>query len=104
MANRRKTVEEVERLLRDVGSKIDELIEKGKEVSGEAGDEIDKKIVELKANKEGIERDFHDRKRKFEQSFHDKKRAMDPKLKRSAAHFKEAFVHLNEAIKALFSK
>jgi|GEM_PF-1714000 len=104
MATKNKTVEEVEKLLKDIGYKIDELIEKGKKVSGEAGDEIDKKIEELKAKKWDLETDFEDMKRKVEQRFQHERTHMDPKLKKSGEHFKEAFSQLNEAIKALFSK
>lgn len=99
-----KNIEEVDNLLKDLGTKIDALIEKGKKVSGEAGDEIDKKINEFKANKEDIENQFRERKTEFEQRYHQKRNSLDPRLKQSSQHFKEAFFQLNEAIKVLFSK
>jgi F0F1-type ATP synthase membrane subunit b/b' len=104
MATGKKTIEEVERLLKDIGEKIDELIEKGKKMSGEAGDEIDKKIDELKGKKWDLEQDFEEMKRKFQERFEHEREHMDPKLKKSGQHFKAAFFELNEAIKALFSK
>jgi Skp family chaperone for outer membrane proteins len=104
MASKNKAVEEVEKLLRDIGIKIDELIEKGKEASGEAKKEIEKKIEELKLNKEDLERDFQNKKTKFEQLYNRKKTEMDPRFKKSGIHLREAFKQLNEAVKALFSK
>lgn len=104
MANKNKTIEEVEKLLKDIGEKIDDLIEKGKKVSGEAGDEIDKKIDELKNKKWDLERDFDEMKVRFDQRFQEEKKNMEPKLKKSGEHFKAALFQLNEAIKALFEK
>lgn len=102
MDRKSKAVEEVEKLLQDIGAKIDELIEKGKEVSGEAKREIDQRIADLKDKKENLERDFYTRKRDLDEKLRQKKKEMDPKFKRSGAHFKEAFRQLNEAIKVLF--
>src|SRR5690606_34000191 len=104
MGSKNKAVEEVEKLLHDIGIKIDELIVKGKEASGEAKKEIEKKIVELKLNKEDLEKDFQNKKTKFEKMYNRKKTEMDPKFKKSRIHLREAFIQLNEAVKALFSK
>lgn len=102
MDRKNKAVEEVEKLLQDIGAKIDELIEKGKEVSGEAKRDIDQHIAELKGKRENLERDFYSKKRDLDEKIRQKKKEMDPKFKRSGAHFREAFRQLNEAIKALF--
>ena len=104
MALKNKAVEEVEKLLQDIGNKIDDLIEKGKEASGEASKEIDKKIDELKIKKDNLERDFQNKRRNFDEKFQNKKRDMDPKLKKSGTHLKEAFKQLVEAVRTLFQK
>src|SRR5690606_11325219 len=102
MANKNRPLEEVEKLLKDIGEKIDELIEKGKKISGEAGDEIDKKINDLKNNQWDLEQDLQEMKTRFGQRFHEEKKSMEPKLKKSGQHLKAAFFQLNEAIKAVF--
>lgn len=104
MTKKNKTIEEVEKLLKDIGEKIDVLIEKGKKASGEAGDEIDQKIEELKRNKWNLENEIEELKRKVEERFQDERKAMEPKLKKSAEHLKAALFQLNEAVKAIFSK
>jgi len=104
MANKNRPLEEVEKLLKDIGEKIDELIEKGKKVSGEAGDEIDKKINDLKNNQWDLERDLQEMKARFGQRFDEEKKNMEPKLKKSGQHLKAALFQLNEAIKSLFEK
>jgi peptidoglycan hydrolase CwlO-like protein len=104
MSNKNKTIEEVEKLLKDIGEKIDDLIEKGKKLSGEAGGEIDKKIDELKNKKWDLERDFEEMKARLDERFQEEKKNMGPKLKKSGEHFKAALFQLNEAVKALFEK
>lgn len=48
----------VEELLRDLGKKIDELIERGKGKSEGFGKEMDSRLEELRKNKEKLEQDF----------------------------------------------
>jgi|SRR5690606_5980041 len=104
MASKNKAVEEVEKLLHDIGIKIDELIEKGKEASGEAKKEIEKRIEEMKLKKEDLEKDFQKKKTEFEQMYNKKRKEMDPRFERSGIHLREAFNQLNEAVKVLFTK
>lgn len=55
MSTKDKSVEE---LFRDLGKKIDELIEKGKQNSESVREGLDKRVEEIKKNKEKLENDF----------------------------------------------
>lgn len=55
MSHKDKSVEE---LFRDLGRKIDELIEKGKQSSEGVREDLDKRVEEIKKNKEKLENDF----------------------------------------------
>jgi len=55
MENKDKTVED---LFRDLGRKIDHLIEKGKQSSEGARFDLDKRVEEIRKNKEKLENDF----------------------------------------------
>jgi polyhydroxyalkanoate synthesis regulator phasin len=48
----------VEDLFRDLGRKIDQLIERGKMNSEEVRIELDKRVEEIRKNKEKLESDF----------------------------------------------
>ncbi len=48
----------VEDLFKDLGRKIDQLIERGKMSSEEVRDELDKRMDEIRKNKEKLEEDF----------------------------------------------
>lgn len=104
MAETNKNIDEVDNLLKDLATKIDALIEKGKQVSAETGEKIDKKINEFKAYKEDIEEQFRQGKTELEQRNDKKRRFLDPRLRQSVPHIKEALFQLNEAIKVLFSQ
>ena len=56
--------EEVESILRDIGTKIEELIEKGTQAGGEAKVEIEKKIDDLKEKRTTLEAEFKKGKEK----------------------------------------
>ncbi len=104
MATKNKAVEEVEKLLQDIGARIEELIVKGKEASGEAKKEIDNKVGELKKKKRNLEKDFLNKKIDLDQKYKSKKKEMTPKLEKSKVHFKEAFNQLMQGLKALLGK
>jgi polyhydroxyalkanoate synthesis regulator phasin len=55
METKDKTVED---LFRDLGKKIDQLIERGKMNSEEIRVELDKRVEEIRRNKEKLEEDF----------------------------------------------
>lgn len=55
MATKNQSVED---LLADLGRKVDELIERGKQKSGSFGKEVEERMDELRKNKEKLEQDF----------------------------------------------
>ncbi len=104
MSEKKTGFEEVEILLQDIGGKIEELIEKGKEASGEAKVEIDKKINDLKEKKTTLEKEFRKGKAKVEKAYHEKKDEMEPNLSSAKFHFINAFKQLKEAIRILLKR
>jgi len=48
----------VEDLFRDLGKKIDQLIERGKMSSEDVREDLDKRMEEIRKNKEKLEEDF----------------------------------------------
>ena len=48
----------VEDLFRDLGKKIDQLIERGKMSSEDVREDLDKRVEEIRKNKENLEEDF----------------------------------------------
>ncbi|WP_109832356.1 sll1863 family stress response protein [Reichenbachiella versicolor] len=57
---------QIEDILKDLGRKIDELIEKAKTAKDEVRDDIDKKITVLKSRKKDLEDEYYDFKEKNE--------------------------------------
>lgn len=55
METKDKTVED---LFRDLGRKIDQLIERGKQSSEDAREELEKRVDEMRKNREKLENDF----------------------------------------------
>ncbi len=101
MTTKKGAFEEVESLLQDIGTKIEELIANGAEASGEAKVEIEKKIKELKKKKDSLENDFEKKKKEFEDKYNSKKKDVGPILEKSKNHFIDGFKDLLEAIKAV---
>jgi ribosomal protein L17 len=81
----------VENTLKELGKKIDQLIEESKEASLELREELDKTIATLKIKKEALEviiRDYQERKN----------------FRQAKGHFASALFELKKAFQALFSK
>ncbi|MFC4873860.1 hypothetical protein [Negadavirga shengliensis] len=102
MAKKKSAFDEIEKMLQDIGSKIEILIEKGAQATGEARDEIEEKIQELKKNKEKLEKDLKEKKKQFENKYKGRRKDVEPKLQESLQHFKEGFSALIAAINNLF--
>ena len=100
----KNSFEEVEKLLQEIGGKIEELIAKAAEASGDAKIEIEKKIKELRIKKEAMEKEFHKRRASFEKSYDEKFKSAEPEFKKSRDHLFSAIHHLVQAIKSVFSK
>ena len=104
MDQKRASFEEVEAILQDIGTKIEQLVEKGKEATGEAKAEIEKKISELRGKKTTIEGELQHAKEKWDQFYREKRSEVEPSLTESADHFKEGFKKLLEGIMLLLVK
>lgn len=104
MTKSKNSFEEVEKLLQEIGTKIEELIAKAAEASGEAKIEIEKKIKELRKNKDAMEKEFYKRKASFEKSFDENFKSAEPEFKKSGEHLISAIHHLVQAVKSVFSK
>ena len=90
--------DEIEKMLQEVGSKIETLIQKGTKATGEASEEIEKKIKDLHINKEKLEKEFHEKKSKFEEKYQSKSSTAKPFLDDSIAHFKQGVKSLVNAL------
>ncbi|WP_373493087.1 hypothetical protein [Aquiflexum sp.] len=101
MSEKKTGFEEVESILRDIGSRIEQLIEMGKTATGEAKDDIEKKIKDLKDKKTTLEGEFMKGKEKVEKLY---KEEMEPNFQESKVHFKEGFKQLLEGIKTLLGQ
>jgi predicted nuclease with TOPRIM domain len=104
MADKKTGFEEVEALLQDIGTKIEELIDKGKEAGGEAKEDIEKKIKDLKEKRTTLEDEFQKGKEKVQKLYEGKKEEMEPNLSASIEHFKEGFKELMEGVRKLVGK
>lgn len=82
---------QVESILAELGKKIDVLILEAKHASVEVRDDVERKIQELKKNKEKIERDFYEYKDKHEGKWYEAK-----------THLGSALHELKKAMDAVF--
>ena len=89
MAN--DTKGQVEKILAELGKKIDQLIVETKSASGDVREDVEKKIKELKKKKEKLEEDFESYKGKNEGKWQDAK-----------SHLSSAAQELKKAIEAMF--
>jgi predicted nuclease with TOPRIM domain len=104
MAKEKSNFEEVESILQDIGTKIEHLIEKGAEVTGEAKVEIENKINALRENKTTLEEEFKKAKEKVEQAYQEKREEIEPNLQESRKYFLNALEQIKLAFKALIGK
>ncbi|SHN24490.1 hypothetical protein SAMN04488057_11371 [Cyclobacterium lianum] len=101
MEKKKSGFEEIEKMLQEIGNKIEVLIEKGTKATGEASDEIEKKIKELHKNKEKLEKELKEKKAKFEEQYKGKKGNARPFFEESLLHFKQSVRSLISAINEL---
>lgn len=90
--------DEIEKMLQEIGSKIDVLIEKGAKATGELSEEIEKKISELHGKKEKLEKELNEKKATFEEKYRGKKGNAQPFLDESLDHFKQSILSLINAV------
>ena len=82
---------EAEKILKDLGQKIDELIDRAK--SGEVREDIDEAIEALKKQRD-----------KFEEKMKDIKEKNEPKVQEAKVHLRSAMEELNQAFQKMFRK
>ncbi len=81
----------VEEILKEVGKKIDTLVEDMKGATDDVKEEVEKKIAELKVKKEKLEEDF--------QEYRNQEKWQDAK-----GHFHNALHELKRGVEAFFAK
>ena len=65
MSEKKTTTQEIEDVLREIGDKIEELIQKGAEAGAEVKDDIEQKIADLKSKKTTLEEELQKAKALF---------------------------------------
>jgi len=84
---------QVEKILKEMGQKIDQLIAETKDASGEIRDDLEEKIKEFKSKKWKMEEEYNDFKSKNEGKWEEIK-----------THLSGAALELENAVKAAFKK
>lgn len=82
---------EAEKILKDLGQKIDDLIERAK--SGEVKEDIDEAIEALKKQRD-----------RFEEKMKDLKEKNEPKVQEAKVHLRSAMEEINLAFQKMFRK
>lgn len=82
---------DAEKVLKDLGRKIDELVERAK--SGEIKEDIDEAVEALKKQRD-----------KFEEKMRDVKEKNEPKMQEAKVHLRSAMDELNQAFQKMFRK
>lgn len=104
MEKKKTTTEEIEEVLQEIGKKIEELVEKGKEAGVDVKEEIEKKIKDLKENKTSLEEELKKAKELLKKEYEEKKEEIEPRLKESKGFVLEGLRQLGLAFKSLFGK
>ncbi|PIQ48671.1 MAG: hypothetical protein COW03_08630 [Cytophagales bacterium CG12_big_fil_rev_8_21_14_0_65_40_12] len=85
--------DDAEKLLIELREKIDELIEKGKDASGEVREELDETIEKLKVQRDKLEVKID--------AFREKN---EPKIEEAKFHLKNAMEEIGKAFEKIFKK
>lgn len=104
MEEHQSKAKDIEKVLKEIGDKIEELVKKGADAGMDVKDEIEKKIQELKDNKTTLEAEFKKGRDLLERELRERKEDIEPKLKESRFFLMEGFKQFGLAIKALFDK
>lgn len=84
---------QVEKLLTELGKKIDHLIEEAKKAGTEVSKDVEEKIADLKVKKEKLEADFEEFKDKNEDKWKD-----------AVNHLDAAAGELRKAVQTVFNR
>ncbi|PZX52613.1 hypothetical protein [Algoriphagus chordae] len=104
MEEKKSTTQDIEKVLQEIGDKIEELVKKGADAGMDAKEDIEKKIKDLKENKTTLEAEFKKGKDILEREFKERSEDFKPKLEESKGLFKEGLKQIGLAFKALFGK
>jgi low affinity Fe/Cu permease len=104
MEEQNSKIKEIDKVLKEIGNKIEELVKKGAEAGVDVVGEIEKKTQELRANKTTLEEEFKNGKALLEKEFNARKNVVEPKLKESKFFFKEGVKQFGMAIKVLLGE
>ena len=84
---------DTEKFLKDLGKRIDELVEKAKDATGDWREELDETIEKLKAQRD-----------RFEEKMQDAKTRNEPKFQDAKVHLRAAMEEMNMAFQKMFRK
>jgi len=104
MGNQNSATGDIEKTLREIGDKIEELVKKGADAGIEAKEDIEAKIKELRENKTTLEAELKKGKELLEREFKERTNGFKPKLEESKGFLKEGLRQIGLAIKTLISK
>lgn len=104
MQEKKSTAQDLEKVLKEIGDKIEELVKKGAEAGSDAKVEIEKKIQDLKENKTSLEAEFRKGKEILEREIKNRSSEFKPKLEESKGLFKEGLKQIVLAFATLFKK
>jgi replicative DNA helicase len=104
MEEHQSKLKDIEKVLKEIGDKIEELVKKGADAGMDVKDEVEKKIQELKDNKTTLEAELKKGRDLLEREFKERKEDIEPKLKESKGFLLEGLKQFGLAFKALFGK
>ncbi|SFU03093.1 hypothetical protein SAMN04489724_3454 [Algoriphagus locisalis] len=104
MEEKKSTTQDIEKVLKEIGDKIEELVKKGAEAGSDAKEDIERKIQDLKDNKTTLEAEFKKGKEILEREFRERTDDFKPKLEESKGFLKEGLKQIGLAIKTLLGK
>ena len=104
MEEKKSHTQDIEKVLKEIGDKIEELVQKGADAGLDAKEDIERKIQELKDNKTTLEAEFKKGKEILEREFKERTEDLKPKLEESKGFFKEGLKQMGLALKALLGK
>ncbi|PZX59717.1 hypothetical protein LV84_00926 [Algoriphagus ratkowskyi] len=104
MTEKKSTTQDIEKVLKEIGDKIEELVKKGADAGMDAKDEIEKKIKDLKDNKTTLEAEFKKGKEILEKEFKERTDDFKPNFQESKGLFKDGLKQIALAFQALFAK
>jgi phosphosulfolactate synthase (CoM biosynthesis protein A) len=104
MDNKKSATQDIEKTLREIGDKIEELVKKGAEAGLEVKKEVEEKIQELKDNKTTLEKELKKGKAMVEREYRERSEDFKPKFEESKGLFLDGLKQIAKAIQTLLAK